>query len=114
MALGSSVGRKDPVPIGFFKLMASRLPLLLCSPDRSYSLLMKLTQGISILSWGAVAHTIRAALLEFQLWQVDWSEADLSQVVQNISEGNEKALSILYPSGFAKGFRGSYISTVTA
>jgi RNA polymerase sigma factor (sigma-70 family) len=61
---------------------------------------------------GAVANAIRAALPEFQPWQVDWSKVDVSQMVRDISEGNEKALSFLRPPSFTEGSQGSYISAM--
>jgi len=63
---------------------------------------------------GAVANAIRAALPEFQSWQVDWSEVDFSKMVRNISEGNEKALSFLRPPDFTEDSQGSYISATRA
>jgi predicted DNA-binding protein YlxM (UPF0122 family) len=63
---------------------------------------------------GAVANAIRASLPEFQPWQVDWSKVDFSQMVRNISEGNEKALSFLRPPGFIGGSQDSYITATRA
>jgi hypothetical protein len=62
----------------------------------------------------AVAGAIRAALPEFQPRQIDWSAVDFSRMVQDISEGNEKALSFLRPPGFIEGTQGSYISATRA
>jgi len=63
---------------------------------------------------GAVANAIRAALPQFQPWQVDWSQVDVSQMLRNVSEGNEKALSFLRPPDFTEGSQGSYISAMRA
>lgn len=63
---------------------------------------------------GAVAAAIRAQLPEFQLWQADWSQVDISEMVRNISEGNEKALSLLRPPAFTEGFEGSYVCSMRA
>ncbi len=63
---------------------------------------------------GAVANTIRAALPEFQPWQIDWSAVDFSRMVQEISQGDEKALSVLRPPGFIEGPQDSYISATRA
>ena len=63
---------------------------------------------------GSVANAIRAELPEFQLWQFDWSEVDLSQVTRDISEGNQKALSFLRPTDFNDGSEGSYLSGMRA
>ena len=63
---------------------------------------------------GAVAGAIRAALPEFREWQIDWSRVDVSRMVQDISEGNEKALSFLRPPGLIEGSQESYISAMRA
>jgi RNA polymerase sigma factor (sigma-70 family) len=63
---------------------------------------------------GAVANAIRAALPEFREWQIDWSHVDVSRMVQEISEGDEKALSFLRPPGFIEGHQDSYISATRA
>ena len=63
-------------------------------------------------SVGAVAAAIRAALPDFVPWQVDWSGFDVSKVVQNISDGDEKALSFMRPPGFCENSSGSYISAI--
>jgi RNA polymerase sigma factor (sigma-70 family) len=63
---------------------------------------------------GAVANAIRSALPEFQPWQVNWSEVNISKIVRNISEGDEKALSFLRPPDFIEGSQGSYISAMRA
>jgi len=63
---------------------------------------------------GAVANAIRAALPQFQPWQIDWSAVDFSRMVQEISQGDEKALSFLRPPGFIEGPQDSYISTTGA
>ncbi|MHC4060338.1 MAG: RNA polymerase sigma factor [Planctomycetota bacterium] len=63
---------------------------------------------------GMVANAIRAALPEFQPWQLDVSQVDLSQMVQNISIGNKEALSVLRPPDFAEASEASYISAMHA
>jgi len=63
---------------------------------------------------GAAASAICAALPEFQLWQIDWSQVDFSRMVQDISEGNEKGLSFLRPPGFIEGSQEAFISPTRA
>jgi RNA polymerase sigma-70 factor (ECF subfamily) len=63
---------------------------------------------------GAVADAIRAALPQFQPWQIDWSAVDFSRIVHEISQGDEKALSFLRPPGFIENPQGSYISSTRA
>lgn len=63
---------------------------------------------------GTVANAIWTALPDFQPWRVDWSEVDVSQMVRNISEGSEKALSFMRPPDFTEGSRGSYMSAMRA
>ena len=59
---------------------------------------------------GMVANAIRAALPEFQQWQLDWSCVDIYKMLRDLSEGKEKALSFLQPPGFTEISEGSYIS----
>lgn len=63
-------------------------------------------------SVGAVANAIRAALPEFQQWQIDWSAIDFSTMLRGFSEGDERALSFLSPPDFTEGTIGSYISAM--
>lgn len=63
---------------------------------------------------GAVAHAIKAALPEFQQWQADWSQVDMSQVTKDITEGKENALSFLLPRRFAESSYGSFITAMRA
>ena len=63
---------------------------------------------------GAAANAIRAALPQFQPWQIDWSAVDFSRIVHEISQGDEKALSFLRPPGLIENLQGSYISPTRA
>lgn len=57
---------------------------------------------------GALTNAIRAALPEFQQWQLDLSKVDFSQLVRQMHEG--KGFSSLLPPAFAEKSLGSYIS----
>jgi RNA polymerase sigma factor (sigma-70 family) len=63
---------------------------------------------------GAVANAIRAALPEFQQWQVDMSEVDLSQMTQHMFSGKGEAFSLMGPPGLSTNSAGSYISSLNA
>jgi RNA polymerase sigma factor (sigma-70 family) len=63
---------------------------------------------------GAVANAIRAALPEFQQWQVDMSEVDLSRMARHMFDGKGEAFSLMGPPGFSANSPGSYISSLNA
>jgi RNA polymerase sigma factor (sigma-70 family) len=63
---------------------------------------------------GAVANAIRAALPEFQQWQVDMSEFDLSRMARHMFDGKGEAFSLMGPPGFSTESPGSYISSLHA
>jgi len=63
---------------------------------------------------GKAANAIRAALPEFEQWQIDWSAIDFSTMVRGMSEGDESALTFLRPPDFAAGTTKSYISAMRA
>ena len=63
---------------------------------------------------GATANAIRAALSEFQLWQPDWSNVNMSQITKDITEGKENALSFLLPPGFAENIYSSFVTAMRA
>jgi predicted DNA-binding protein (UPF0251 family) len=59
---------------------------------------------------GKVSNTIRAALPQFKFWRLDCSELNMSRVVRNIFEENEKTSSPLLPPDFTESVHGAYIS----
>jgi len=63
---------------------------------------------------GAAAIAIRAALPEFQQWQVDTSEIDVSGIVKNMFSGKADAFLPMRPAGFDTDCPGSYISPIRA
>ena len=63
---------------------------------------------------GATAKAIRAALPEFKPWQIDLSQADLSEVARRMFEGKEPAFSFLQPPGLTTESEGSYITASRA
>jgi hypothetical protein len=63
---------------------------------------------------GAAANAIRAALPEFQKWQVDWSEADITGMFKKMLNGEENAFLSIMPPGFNSDAPGSYISPIRA
>lgn len=58
---------------------------------------------------GATADVIRAALPEFQPWQVDLSRVDLAQRARRLFDNRAEALSYLLPPGFMEESRGAYV-----
>jgi RNA polymerase sigma factor (sigma-70 family) len=63
---------------------------------------------------GAAANAIRAALPEFQYWQLDMSKFDVSGMVKNMFSGKADAFSSLRPAGFDTDAPGSYIHPIRA
>lgn len=63
---------------------------------------------------GAAANTIRAALPEFQYWQIDWSEIDISEMTRHMFDGKADSFSSTRPHGFNTDAQGSYISSLRA
>ena len=63
---------------------------------------------------GAVAKAIRAALPEFQEWQIDLSQVDLSEAARRMFEGKGQAFSFLQPPGLTTSSEGSYITASRA
>jgi RNA polymerase sigma factor (sigma-70 family) len=63
---------------------------------------------------GAVASAIRAALPEFQQWQVDWSEIDISGMAKNMFSGKADTFLSMCPPGFNTDAPGSYIYSLRA
>jgi len=63
---------------------------------------------------GAAANAIRAALPEFQQWQIDWSEIDISGMARHMFDGKADAFSSMMPPGFNTDAPGSYISSLRA
>lgn len=63
---------------------------------------------------GAAANAIRSALPEFEPWQIDLSNVDLSQAARQMFEGKGEAFSFLKPPGFADGSEGTYITASRA
>ena len=58
---------------------------------------------------GAAANVIQAALPEFQPWQADWSQVNMSQITKDLTEGKENAFSFLLPPDFTETTHGSFI-----
>jgi hypothetical protein len=63
---------------------------------------------------GAAANAIRAALPEFQQWQIDWSEIDITGMFKKMLNGVEDAFLSMRPPGFNSDAPGSYIYPVRA
>jgi hypothetical protein len=63
---------------------------------------------------GAAAKAIREALPEYQEWQIDLSQVDLSEAARRMFEGKGQALSFLQPPGLNTESEGSYITTSRA
>ena len=63
---------------------------------------------------GAAANAIRAALPEYQQWQVDWSEVDISDMVQHMFDGEGDPNLAMGPPGFNTDAEGSYIHSLCA
>ena len=63
---------------------------------------------------GAAANAIRAALPEFQQWQIDWSEIDISEMAKNMFSAKSDAFSSMRPPGFNTDAPGAYISSLRA
>ncbi|MHC4542159.1 MAG: RNA polymerase sigma factor [Planctomycetota bacterium] len=63
---------------------------------------------------GAAANAIRAALPEFQQWQIDWSEMDISGMARNMFSGKADAFLSMMPPGFNTDAPGSYIHPIRA
>ena len=63
---------------------------------------------------GAAANAIRAALPEFQYWQLDMSRIDVSGMVKNMFSGKADAFSSIRPPGFNTDASGSYIHQICA
>ena len=63
---------------------------------------------------GAAANAIRAALPEFQQWQLDWSEIDITEMTRHMFDGKADAFSSMRPPGFNTDAPGSYISSLRA
>ncbi|OHB84246.1 MAG: hypothetical protein A2Z38_03080 [Planctomycetes bacterium RBG_19FT_COMBO_48_8] len=63
---------------------------------------------------GAAANAIRAALPEFQQWQLDWSEIDISEMTRHMFDGKADAFSSMMPPGFNTDAPGAYISSLRA
>lgn len=58
---------------------------------------------------GAAANAIRAALPEFQYWQLDMSKIDIPGMVKNMFSGKADAFLSIRPPGFDTDTPGSYI-----
>ncbi len=63
---------------------------------------------------GAAASAIRAALPEFQQWQIDMSEIDISGMARHMFDGKGDAFSLMRPPGFNTDALISYISPIRA
>jgi hypothetical protein len=63
---------------------------------------------------GAAANAIRTALPDFQYWQVDMSEIDISGMTRHMFDGKGDAFSSMRPPGFNTDAPGSYISPIRA
>lgn len=63
---------------------------------------------------GAAAIAIRAALPEFQYWQVNWSEVDITEMTRHMFDGKSDAFLSMRPPGFNSDSPGSYISSLSA
>jgi RNA polymerase sigma factor (sigma-70 family) len=63
---------------------------------------------------GMAANAIRAALPEFQKWQIDMSQVDISVMTKNMFSGKADAFLSMMPPGFNSDSPGSYISSIRA
>ncbi|MEJ2703601.1 MAG: hypothetical protein P8Z79_14280, partial [Sedimentisphaerales bacterium] len=63
---------------------------------------------------GAAANAIRAALPDYQPWQIDLSQVDLSLAAGRMFQGKEQAFSFLKPPGLTSESEGSYITASRA
>jgi RNA polymerase sigma factor (sigma-70 family) len=63
---------------------------------------------------GAAANAIRAALPEFQQWQLDMSKVDISGMTKHMFDGKADAFLSMMPPGFNSDSPGSYISSIRA
>jgi RNA polymerase sigma factor (sigma-70 family) len=63
---------------------------------------------------GAAANAIRAALTEFQYWQLDMSKIDITAMVKNMFSGKADAFLSMRPPGFNTEAPGSYIYPIRA
>lgn len=63
---------------------------------------------------GETANAIRAALPEFNEWQIDLSQVDLSEMYRRMFEGKGQAFSFLKPPGLMTQSEGSYITASRA
>jgi len=63
---------------------------------------------------GAAANAIRAALPDFQQWQIDMSEIDISGMARHMFDGKADAFSSMMPPGFNTDTPGSYIYPIRA
>jgi RNA polymerase sigma factor (sigma-70 family) len=63
---------------------------------------------------GAVTSAIRAALPEFQQWQIDWSEIEISGMAKNMFSGKADTFLSMCPPGFNTDAPGSYIHSLRA
>jgi len=63
---------------------------------------------------GSAANAIRAALPEFQQWQINWSEVNITEMVRHMFDSKANAFSSIMPPGFNTDAPGSYISSLRA
>ena len=63
---------------------------------------------------GTAANAIRAALPEFQYWQLDMSRIDIFGMVKNMFSGKADVFLSMRPPGFNSDTPGSYISPIRA
>ena len=63
---------------------------------------------------GAAANAIRAALPEFQYWQLDMSRIDIYGMIKNMFSSKGDAFSSMRPPGFNTDASGSYIHPIRA
>jgi len=63
---------------------------------------------------GAAANAIRAALPEFQQWQIDMSKIDISGMTRHMFDGKADTFSSMMPPGFDTDAPGSYIYSIRA
>ena len=60
---------------------------------------------------GETATAIRAALPEFQSWQIDLSQVDLSETYRRMFDGKGQAFAFLQPPDLTAESKGSYITS---
>jgi len=63
---------------------------------------------------GAAANAIRAALPEFQYWQIDWSNVNITEMARHMFDGKADAFLSMRPPGFNTDAAGAYISSLRA